>query len=170
MAYAGRLIRPQLCILKQLDVAATRANDIDGGEGYAGGMDDLFGDIVVAGPDEQRVSARVESEIRFRVQVEPEQFDATQMLGPGTQLQRRISLIAFIPELRAKGYMNDDGTPKIKQGDRLHELRHVLSFSLITSFSTPPGVYVTEVRPLSYGLASRDQNLLQIICTDRKQG
>ena len=154
----------------QLDVDATRANDIDGVGGFESGYDDIFNEPRVGGEEQVRTTARVETQVRFKVQVEPEQNDMSQMLAGGSQMARRFSLIAFVPELRTLGLMNEDGTSKIKQGDRVHQLRHVLTYAVITTFTDPPGLYVTEVRPLSYGFPSMDQNLLQIICTDRKQG
>ncbi len=170
--YAGRLIRPQRATFKLLDVEATAANDIDGGTpgGHDGGYDHILGEVVAWGPDDNRQTARVETEVKFLVQVEPEKVDEANMLGGGTEPARRMSLIAFVPALRAAGLQNPDGSFKIKFGDRLYQLRHRLYNTLLAQYDDPQGMYVTQVQPISWGFPSADNNLLQIVVTQRRQG
>lgn len=168
--YGGRLLRPQTAVWGVLDTAATALDPNGGGDEPDAGYDDLFGEPVVYSDNGTRVLNRVETEVRCSVQVEPEEYDDAAPLQNGIGLDRRISLIAFKPELKKLGLLRADGQPTLKIGDRLIAIRHKKTDELILAPANPPGLYITEIRPLSFGLASATQNLVQIVCTHRRQG
>lgn len=168
--YGGRLLRPQTAVWGVVDTEATAEDPNGVGVEPSTGYDDLFGEPVVYETGGTRVVNRVETEVRCSVQVEPEEYDSATPLQNGLGLDRRISLIAFKPELRKLGLLRADGQPTLKIGDRLIAIRHKHTDEVILAPEDPPGMYITEIRPLSFGLASQTQNLVQIICTHRRQG
>lgn len=166
--YRGRLIWPITAVFRQLDTLATAA-DPDAGGPLTSGYDAVF-DTPIVRDAPTRVSARQEGpEVRVPVQVKAERYDQAVQRAQGTTLTRRMTLIAFYPDLVKRGLVDASGLPTIRRGDRLEALRHIKTDALIFQVENPPGLYVVETRPAGFGLNGHDRNLLLIMLESRDQ-
>ena len=173
-SYSGRLIFPQIAVIYQLDTVATGA-DPDGAGPLTSGYDHDLGDVIpydVGSPAVRTSSRREKAPIRVPVQVETEadRYDVTQQVGQGNTLVREMKLVMHAADLKARGLIDDGGTPTIRRGDRLAEIRHKKTNALIMSVTLPHGLYVEEVRPCSFGLSGGDRNLFLVRLSSRSQG
>jgi len=173
MTYRGRLIFPFVAELHQLDTYAT-AQDPDGAGPLESGYDVDFRETVNVPVEGQQVGddARVEkAPIQLLCQVEPTESETLNQLFSGAVLSTTTVLIFHFTELEKRGLVDSDGNPLIQIGDRLGALYNTRG-QVVQSFPNPPGVYVTERRPIGFGLHSEapQRNLLAVRFDDREQG
>ena len=169
MTYRGRLIFPFTADLRQLDTAAT-AEDPDGAGPLESGYDVDFREPVYV-PEAGKqigISARVEKDaLLLPCQVEPVNAESLQQLFAGNVPDTSVILILHFEDLESGGLIDPNGNAMIRVGDRLDALYDATS-AKVQSFPDPPGVFVTEARPIGIGIGLR-RNLLAVALSDRKQ-
>lgn len=158
----GRLINPFLATIAQLDTAATALDpDIDGP--LTGGYDRHFREPVTVRDDSERGRAVVRTEkpdVTFTVQIEPELIDQLQMMQSGQSPQQRLQLVAHFSSLEEAELIDENGEAVLRKGDRLVALSD-LDGNLIMRVLTPPGLYLTDIRNMGWGIG-RQRNLLYL--------
>jgi hypothetical protein len=94
------------------------------------------------------------------------------MLASGNAPKSRIDLVFHFKNLERLGLVDSaTGDSLLRPGDRLGCLRDLCG-DLVQEIRTPPGLYITESRPLGFGLnmAMPRRNLLLVTFEDRMQG
>ena len=168
----GRLISPFLAQLNRIDLGAMAARGPDGGASGGGGFDPDFKEPVLVDADDDGVgeSWRIElPPIRVPCQVEPEAFETLRMVGSGNAPRSSLDLVFHFKDLERLGLVDQaTGDALIRPSDRLSAL-YDLGGSLVQTVRTPPGLYVTEAKPTSFGLSLRRprRNLLIVSFQDR---
>ncbi len=169
MTNRGRLIFPFTADLRQLDTAAT-AGDPDGAGPLESGYDEDFREPVYVPEAGKQIgtSARVEKDaLLLSCQVEPVNDDALRQLFAGNVPNTSVILIFHFEDLESGGLIDPNGNAMIRIGDRLDAL-YDKTDAKVQSFPFPPGVYVTEARPIGIGIGLR-RNLLAVALEDREQ-
>jgi hypothetical protein len=163
----GRLIFPFLAELAQLDTAATAA-DPDGAGPLAAGYDPIFRSPVVRTDGTgARVSSRAEVLVQLPTSIDDKAQEQLRMMATGNAPGRRLVLTFHFRDLERRGLVDTNGDAKIRVNDRLVRIL-TRDGQLVQLFGNPPGVFVTELNPLSYGLG-RKRNLLDVTLEDREQ-
>ena len=168
----GRLIFPFLAELCRLDTRGTAQGEPDGTGSLGAGYDPDFKESVLVDRNDDGVGERVRREypaIRLPCQVEPEVFDALRLLASGNAPRSRLELVFHFADLERVGLVDPtSGDALLRPGDRLIALCD-LAGVLVQAIRTPPGLYVTEARPLGFGLnmANPQRNLLLVTFGDR---
>jgi len=167
----GRLIFPFIVELYQLDTVATEA-DPDGAGPLTSGYNEFFREpIKILGDPADQVgeSARVESgPIQVEAQIEPEMFERLEMMLSGQSPDTRFAVVAHYANLERNGLVLSDGTPSIKKGDRLSRILSCRTGELVEPVPNPPGLFVRQTQPRSFGLGT-ERNLLLIEFEERSQ-
>lgn len=155
----GRLIRPFLVEIEQLDTAQTQA---------AGGYDPVMRTVRTEyGPDGQRVKgARYKAPIRLEAQIEDRTHRMQQQTPSGNLPRSNYVLVSHFTELEQRGFLTDKGEPTIKVNDRLIAIYDVAE-QLVQTFE--PKLYMTEARTSGFGIGSA-RNLFIMTFADRPQG
>lgn len=161
----GRLLYPFRCVFAYLDTESTEA--ANGGTGF----DDDFREPIQVGDGTQLgVSARMEGERVIRAQIEPSSFDALRKYANGDSRDARFTVVTHFSELERLGLVDSNGDPMIRVNDRLSEIREdTMSAATVLLVPALPGLYVTQVMPIGFGLGKK-RNLLQIDMKARPQG
>ncbi len=162
-----RIHHPFYAELAMIDAVATRVER--GPSNIQSGFDDDFGEIVVvSAPSGARTSEKLEQpSIFIPSQIENPVFDLLQQMTTGAQLDTKLVLVWAHKDLVALDLITPTGEPLVRANDRLVSIRDK-NFRVVEIVRTPPGLYVTEVRPL-FGLAQR-RDLFLVSFEDRKQG
>jgi hypothetical protein len=167
----GRLINPFLAELAQLDTVAT-AGDPDGAGPLVSGYDPDFKETVVV-PDRTwrgRDARREKPLIRVPCQVEVTNFGALQELSTGNSPRSHLQLVFHFQDLERMGLVDAaTGDALLRVSDRLVAIRDFHTGELVQQVRTPPGLYITEVQPQSFGLGLK-RNLLFAIFDERALG
>ncbi len=170
----GRLIFPFLAKLYRLDTLATATEDPDGAGPLQGGYDHDFKESVLVDLDDDGIGERIRQEhspVRIPCQVEPEVFDELKMFASGNAPRSNIDLVFHFKDLERMGLVDlTSGDALIRPGDRLSAI-YDKAGELVQQIRTPPGLYVTEARPIGFGLnrARPLRNLLLVAFNDRQQ-
>lgn len=161
----GRIIFGFRCVFAQLDTESTEAQA--GGNGYD---QDFREPVQVADGTQLGVSARQEATVTIRAQIEPGAFDSLRKYTNGDSRDARFTVIAHFGDLERAGLVDALGNPSIRVNDRLAEIREdTMAAALLLSVPALPGLYVSQVMPLGFGLGKK-RNLLQIDMKVRPQG
>lgn len=170
----GRLIFPFLAELHRLDTSATATEDPDGSGPFEGGYDPDFKESVLIDSDDDGIGERIRKEypsLLIPCQVEPEAFEALRQYTSGNAPKSGIDLVFHFKDLERMDLVDlASGDALIRPGDRLGAL-HDKFCQLVQTIRTPPGLYVTEARPIGFGLdlAHPKRNLLLVSFSDRQQ-
>jgi len=126
--------------------------------------DDVFREIPKVDIDGDGIGEEQRAEhdpILVPCQIEPVAWDALQLIALGQVPKYDIELVFHFRDLERLGLVDDMGRAAISNGDRLVSLKDRAGVSLQT-VPTPPGLYVTEAMPESFGLcmAAPRRNLL----------
>jgi hypothetical protein len=157
----GRLIFPFLAELHRLDRAGTSQLDPD------------FKESVAVDTDDDGIGDRARGEhppVRVPCQVEAKTFEELRMFASGNSPRSRVELTFHFGDLERLGLVHAaTGDALICPGDRLGALLDRTG-RLVQTVRTPPGLYVTEARPIGFGLhRSRPRrNLLLVAFEDRQ--
>lgn len=168
----GRLIYPFLAELFRLDTRATSLEDPDGTGPLQSGYDPDFKEPVLVDTDDDGIGERIRREhpaVRVPCQVEPEAFEALQAYPSGDSPRSVVRLVFHFGDLERMGLIDAaSGAALIHVGDRLGAL-YDLCGALVQAIRTPPGLYVTEAKPLGFGLnmLRPRRNLLLVSFEDR---
>ena len=166
---AGSLIFPVAAELHRLDPAAMSA-DPDGPGPLASGLDPDFHEPVVRDVATDR-GRRELPPVRVLCQVEPERQELLLMTPAGNAPLSRLGLVMHARDLDRRDLLDRaTGEARLGPGDRLGGL-YDLTGAPLHVIRTPPGLYVTEVRPIGFGLNRRKptRNLFLVTFEDRPQ-
>lgn len=169
----GRLIFRFLAELCRLDTRATAAVDPDGPGPLLHGYDPDFKEPVVVDQDDDGIGERVRREhppVRVPCQVESRVFEELRMLASGNAPRSRLDLVLHFKDLERLGLVDAaSGDALIRPGDRLAAI-HDRAGRLVQAVRTPPGLFVTEARPIGFGLdlTRPHRNLLLVALGDRQ--
>jgi len=165
----GRLINPFLAEIARLDTSATAA-DPDGPGPLVSGYDPDFRETVVLDDASARRDARREMPpVLVPCQVEVGAFEALQQLAAGNSPNSQVTLVFHFRDLERMGLVDPaTGDALLRINDRLVAI-HDAAGNLIQAVRTPPGLYVTEVQPQSFGMGQH-RNLLLVRYEERELG
>ena len=177
-ATRGRLLRPVLVEIAQLDTLATAQDQPD--DNAAGGVSSgyhanfreprLLPSTTPAQTGSPRgESARKETILRCLAQWEVENFDFQQQWASGNSPGHRTGLVFHYRDLEKRDLLDEDGNAKIHVNDRLSGIFHAKSGDLIQEIRNPPGLYITQLEPGSMGLRGAKRNVLFATLEDREQ-
>jgi hypothetical protein len=142
----GRLIFAFLAELHRLDTLATATTPP--------GYDADFKEPALLDTGDA-IGARVRREhppVLVPCQVESDAFDTLQMFAAGNSPRSHLRLVFHFAHLERAGLVDPaTGTALIRVGDRLGAIFDSAG-ELVQSVRTPPGLYVTEARPIGFGL------------------
>jgi len=108
--------------------------------------------------------------VRVPCQVDTKVFEELRMFASGNAPRSRIDLVFHFKDLERLGLVHaETGEALIRPGDRLGAI-YDRAGALVQSVRTPPGLYVTEARPIGFGLhmARPRRNLLLVAFEDRQ--
>lgn len=168
----GKLINPFVAELAQLDTVATAA-DPDGSSSLASGYDADFREpVIVSDGTTEGVDARQEkNHIYVPCQVEDKTFELMRMYAAGDIPNGMVLLVFHFADLESMGLVDaTTGEALIRKNDRLVAIRKCSSLAIVQSVRTPPGLYATETKAVSFGLSGGERNLLVVAFEDREQG
>lgn len=159
----GRSIFVFLAELFRLDTLAMAAAD---------GYDPDFKEPVLRDVNDDGIGERTRSEhppVRIPCQVETKVFEELRMQASGNVPRSRIDLVMHFKDLQRMQLVDaTTGDALVRPGDRLGAI-YDKAGALMQAIRTPPGLYVTEARPLGFGLnISRPRrNLLLVSFNER---
>ncbi len=169
----GRLIFSFLAELHRLDTLATATEDPDGAGPLDGGYDPDFKESVLVDTNDDGIGERIRREhppVLVPCQIEPEVFDQLRMFASGNAPRSSIDLVFHFKDLERMALVDPaTGDALIRLGDRLAAI-YDKKETLVQEVRTPPGLYVTEARPIGFGLnmARPRRNLLLVSFNDRQ--
>jgi hypothetical protein len=169
----GRLIFPFLAELFRLDTQAMAGPVGVGPDPEAPGYDPDFKEPVAVDTDDDGVGERVRREhpaVRVPCQVDTKVFEELRVFASGNAPRSRIDLVLHFKDLERLGLVDAaTGDALLRPGDRLGAL-YDKTGALVQAVRTPPGLYVTEARPIGFGLdrARPRRNLLTVAFEDRQ--
>jgi hypothetical protein len=151
----GTLIFAFLAELHRLDTLATSAVDPDGAGPLSSGYDPDFKEPLLVDADEDGLGSSTRREhtpVQLPCQVEPDVFEALAMAASGHSPRSEVKLVFHFRDLERLGLVDlASGEARVRVGDRLGALLD-RSGALVQRIRTPPGLYVTEARPIGFGL------------------
>ena len=171
----GRLIFRFLAEVHRLDTASTSTVDPDGTGPLSSGYDPDFKETVLVDSDDDGIGERVREEhppIRVPCQVDTKAFEELQMMASGNSPKSRIDLVFHFKDLERLALVdNATGDALLRPGDRLGAI-YDLCGDLVQEVRTPPGLYITESKPIGFGLnlSKPSRNLLMVTFEDRPTG
>lgn len=159
-----RLINPFTAEIARLDTNATEESNA-----IKPGYDRTFREPKIVTIDGVRTTARAEkAPLRIPVQVEDRTWEALALYDAGNSPEIGIGLVAHFYDLHRMGLVSaETGKVDLNVNDRLVRIldRNGRVASVVR---TPPGLYCTEVRPMSYGIGGT-LNLLLLLFESREQ-
>ena len=160
----GRLIFAFLAELHRLDTLATATTPP--------GYDDDFKEPALLDTGDG-LGTRVRREhppVLLPCQVESDAFEALQSFAAGNSPRSHARLVFHFSHLERAGLVDAaTGHAMVHVGDRLGAIFDTAG-ELVQQVRTPPGLYVTEARPIGYGLfmPRPRRNLLLVSFDDRE--
>lgn len=155
-------------LLYRLDTVSTAAYDPPGEP--SSGYDRDFSEPVVFDAGTVRTSARRElSVVRVPCQVEIPVFERMKQYGPGIQENTKLILVTHREDLETLGLI--DATTRtclIKKSDRVSGLERYGTPGQMQQPFTPPGMYVIEVQPASWGFGTEGHDLELLFLSERE--
>ena len=171
----GRLVFTFSAELHRLDSHAMATADSDGAGPHANGYDPDFKEPVLVDRDGDGIGERVRAEhppVRLPCQVDTRVFEELRMLASGNAPRSQLDLVFHFKDLERQGLVDSaSGDALVRPGDRLAAI-YDKGGRLVQAVRTPPGLYVTEARPIGFGLgvARPRRNLLAVTFEARQQG
>lgn len=169
----GRLIFPFLAELHRLNTAGTATTDPDDAGPLTSGYDPDFKEPVGVDSNDDGIGEPVRVEhpaVSVPCQVEPKTLEELRMFAAGNSPRSRVELVFHFRDLERLGLVGaPTGDALVHPGDRLGAL-YDRAGALVQAVRTPPGLYVTEARPIGFGLhrPRPSRNLLLVAFEDRQ--
>jgi len=161
MSARGRLIFPFVVELGQIDAAATAADPDAAGPLTSGYDSDFRAPVKVldAPTDQTGVTARQESIVQVRAQIEPDQFERLSAMLSGDAAEGRFTIILHFRDLERAGLVDAvTGRPLLYKRDRIIRILTPKGV-LVETIPNPPGLFCVEVQSRGFGPGGR-RNLL----------
>lgn len=171
----GHLVFRFLAEVHRLDTAAMATVGPGGSGSLTSGYDEDFKEPVLVDANGDGVAEPFRREhppVRIPCQVEPEVFEALRLTAAGNAPRSALDLVFHFRDLERLDLVDAaTGDALVRPGDRLGALYDV-DGRLVQAVRTPPGLYVTEARPIGFGLHRRrpSRNLLLVSFQDRAAG
>ncbi len=167
-----RILHPFFVEVRMLDAVATRAATEQSPDvpEITSGYDDDFKEVVVITTSKgRRESERKEQDpLIIPSQIESPTFEALQQMSAGNVPDYKMVLIWARKDLECLSLIvPETGELLIRVNDRVEAI-YDRCMNLIQRIRTPPGLFVTEVRP-TWGIAGH-RDLFLITLDDREQG
>ncbi len=151
----GRLIFVFYASIHRIDSRSMAATDPDGPGPLRSGYDPDFKEPVVVDTNNDGIGERNRAEypeVRIPCQVEPDTFEALQEFASGNSPRSEVKLVFHFADLERMGLVDPtSGDALLRVGDRLGGI-YDLAGELVQAVRTPPGLYVTEAKPIGFGL------------------
>lgn len=169
----GRLVFAFVAELHRLDTKGLATEDPDGAGPLVSGYDPDFKEPVLVDTNDDGIGERIRKEhppVRIPCQVEPDAFEAMQEYASGNSPRSRVRLVVHFADLERMGLVDPgSGDAMIRVGDRLGAI-YDLGGALVQAVRTPPGLFVTEAKPMGFGLnlPRPRRNLLLVTFEDRE--
>lgn len=166
----GRLLQVFHAEIHRLDRALMIVAPPESGLGF----DPDFHEPVVVDHDGDGIGERRRLElpaVRIPCQVEPKTMDDVQMYAAGNSPRSKLQLVMHFRDLERLELVDPaSGVARVVPGDRLGALQ-TRGGELVQRFIDPPGLFVTEARPIGWGLHTTRprRNLLLVTFEDRQQ-
>ena len=160
----GRLIFPFLVDIAQVDTVATAAV-------ADGGYDDVFREPIMVPPGSgsgRGTISREEVTYTYKCQIEPDTFEALDMMISGKSPNSEITIVMHYKDLEIGGLLDTDGKPLLRTGDRMVQIKKFPTGEVIEVIPATPGLYVVQVRSGGFGLSSLQRNLLFVTFEERE--
>jgi hypothetical protein len=150
----GRLIFPFIAELHRLDTQAMAPVDYDAPPAATTTTSRSRSSSTPTTMASGALSSRAPP-VRVPCQVEPEAFEALRMATSGNTPRSSFDLVFHFRDLERLGLVDAaSGDALIRPSDRLGAL-YARDGQLVQAVRTPPGLYVTEARPIGFGLHRR---------------
>lgn len=140
------------------------------------GMDDIFREPVVydqasgAQVTDREVATQYLDPIRVQCQVETTMYETLHMAATGNLPNSQVTFVTHRKNLRELGLIDDaTGNPLIRVGDLVTSLERTNQGIVVLTFPGK-GLYITEVRPASWGFGIDGHDLHLIIAEPRDPG
>lgn len=162
----GRLIYPYRVTVARVDPVAIEA----AGPGGADGFDDVWRTPILETTGDTSGPVRRELDpITFEVQVEPGVFADLRRLMAGFAPEGEMVMTAFMSDFEDAGLIEADGNVSLRPGDRVVDFAD-RDGTTVLSIADPPGLYIDNANPESWGFTGAHKaNLVIIRLTDRPQ-
>lgn len=160
----GRLIFPFLVDIGQVDTVATAAV-------ADGGYDDVFREPKIVPPvsgSGRGTLSREEVTYTYKCQIEPDTFEALDMMISGKSPNSEITIVMHYKDLEVAGLLDANGKPLLRTGDRMIQIKKYPTGDVIEVIPSSPGLYVVQVRSGGFGLTSLERNLLFVTFEERE--
>jgi hypothetical protein len=166
-----RILHPFYVEVAMLDAVATReeTEQSDDVPELVSGFDDDFKEVIVFSSPAGRTSGRLEQVPLFiPSQIESPSFEALQQMSAGNMPDYKFTLVWARKDLECLNLIvPETGECLVRVNDRVVSIRDKC-LHVIQTIRTPPGLYVTEVRP-TWGIAGH-RDLFLVTLDDREQG
>ena len=165
----GRLIQIFLAEIIRLDRALMIVAPSEAGVGF----DPDFHEPVLVDRDDDGVGERRRLElpaVRGPWQIGPKTFGERRMFDAGDSPHPKLQLVMHFKDLERLGLVDArTSEPLVAPGDRLAAL-YDRAGELVQAIRTPSGLYVTEARPIGWGLnVMRPRRNLLLVTFDARQ-
>lgn len=153
----GGLVFRLYADIYRLDPTAIAAVDPDGAGPETAGYDEDFREPRIETPvgETAKPIRREMAAIRVPCQVEPDSFEALRMFEAGASPRSQVVLTMSFRDLRRLGLVDGaTGEVLLRPSDRLGGI-YERNGQLVQAVRDPPGLFVDQVLPESYGLSLR---------------
>lgn len=163
----GLVLQRSIAVIHRLDPNATRSLDPPGDP--TSGYDGLLGEPITYDVGAVRTDARQElSAIRVPCQVEVPRFEDMKQFGPGIVAATVLTLVLHRQNLESAGLLDPTTrAPLIRKSDRVSAIERDGFPGQLQQPLTPPGLFVLEVRPASWGFGPEGHDLELVFLEDR---
>ena len=167
----GRLIMRFKAEIHRLDPSASAAVP-------NGGYDDVFDEMVpvqdgtALGGDSRRELDPILLPCQVDIEADQKGINEQKLTRGGYDEMTDLVLTLFMPDLEAGGYVDANGHPELREGDRVARILDQ-GGNVAWEFEYPPGLMVQWVEPRGFGIALRGTpkfNLVYLHCHVPRQG
>lgn len=171
MGYRGRLIRPMIVKIQQINMLATRS-----GGGYDDTLDEPklvavpdVGGIPPIGSPRGPAATVYNATILLSAQINPISMEQQRQMGTGNDPLRTLELTFHFRDLEALGMIGTDGQATLQINDRLVGIASP-DYNTNEDWRIDQYLYAMGDQNDSYGLPGADRNLLILTFQERKRG
>lgn len=171
--YHGRLIWPFVAEIFRLDTAGIEAQTPPTDhQGDGGGFDKDFREANLQGSSDEGTLGRKEEATPLLIpcQVEDEEFETLRQQSQGNVPTSRASLVFHAKDIEDLGLLDSNNEINIRVNSRLNRILEKGTQAQVWKPRNPPGLFLTMIRPASFGLSGLKRNLYLSVWEDREIG